>query len=502
MANPAPTDRAAMYIRMSTERQVYSPDHQRQKILEHASSLGLVIVAEYLDAGRSGLTIRCRPELRRLLADALSGASAFSSVLVYDVSRWGRFQDVDESAHYEYICRSAGVRVIYCAEQFADDSSPLTALLKGVKRSMAAEFSRELSAKVFAAQCRFITLGFKQGGTAGYGLRRAVVADDLSVTRILQFGERKSVGADRVVFVPGPASEIAVLRDIYRWYVVDRLGETAIADKLNWAGIGSEFRRPWTPWLVHSILTNEKYLGTLLFNRGSCKLQREAVRNPPETWIRKDTAFEALISRDMFELARKERQRRARKLTGDEMISVVREVFATNGKVTARLLTRVSTSTFPKLLARHFGSLTAAYETAGIATADQYRYVNTRQFVRDTGRAIAGSILDLAARAGGTAVRSLRRGEIAINDSLRVQIAVSRSRHDPAGNVRWKIGLPPCVDFVIAAQLGDTNLAVECYYLFAKCEFDEAVLTLRGERPDEFARYRFTSLPALFGLPA
>lgn len=502
MENPAPTDRAAIYLRMSTERQVYSPDHQRRKIMEHANSLGLVIVAEYLDVGKSGLTIKCRPELRRLLADALSGAATFSSILVYDVSRWGRFQDVDESAHYEYICRSAGVRVIYCAEQFADDSSPLAALLKGVKRSMAAEFSRELSAKVFAAQCRFITLGFKQGGTAGYGLRRAVVAEDLTVTRLLQFGERKSIGADRVVFVPGPSAEIAVLHDIYRWYVVDRLGETAISEKLNRAGIGSEFGRPWTPWLVHSILTNEKYLGALVFNRGSHKLQREAVRNPPESWIRKDAAFDALISRDMFERARKERQRRARKLTGDEMLSVVRKVFATNSKVTAKLLTSASTSTFPKSLARHFGSLTAAYETAGIATADQYRYVNTRRLVHDTGGAIVANILELAARAGGKAYRSLRRGEIIINDSLRVQIAVSRSRHDPAGYVRWKIGLPPCTDFVIAAQLDDRNLKVECYYLFPRCEFDTAVLTLRGEGPEDFARYRFNSLPALFGLTA
>jgi DNA invertase Pin-like site-specific DNA recombinase len=37
-------------------------------------------------------------------------------VLVYDVSRWGRFQDIDESAHYEFVCKQAGIKVAYCAE--------------------------------------------------------------------------------------------------------------------------------------------------------------------------------------------------------------------------------------------------------------------------------------------------------------------------------------------------------------------------------------------------
>ena len=99
----------------------------------------------------------------------------FKSILVYDVSRWGRFQDADESAYYEYICRQAGVAVHYCAEQFENDGSPVSTIVKGVKRAMAGEYSRELSSKVFQGACRLVKLGFRQGGTAGYGLRRMLV---------------------------------------------------------------------------------------------------------------------------------------------------------------------------------------------------------------------------------------------------------------------------------------------------------------------------------------
>lgn len=68
------------------------------------------------------------------------------------MSRWGRFQDADESAYYEYICKRAGIRIEYCAEQFENDGSPVSTIVKGVKRAMAGEYSRELSAKVFAGQ--------------------------------------------------------------------------------------------------------------------------------------------------------------------------------------------------------------------------------------------------------------------------------------------------------------------------------------------------------------
>ena len=95
-----------------------------------------------------------------------TGRADFQAILVYDVSRWGRFQDADESAYYEYLCKRAGIEVHYCAEQFENDGSPTSTIIKSVKRAMAGEYSRELSAKVFKGQCRLIELGYRQGGAA------------------------------------------------------------------------------------------------------------------------------------------------------------------------------------------------------------------------------------------------------------------------------------------------------------------------------------------------
>ena len=76
--------------------------------------------------------------LQRLLGDVVSGNAEFSAILFYDVSRWGRFQNTDESAHYEFLCKSAGVDVIYTAEPFANDGSLASSLVKHLKRAKSA----------------------------------------------------------------------------------------------------------------------------------------------------------------------------------------------------------------------------------------------------------------------------------------------------------------------------------------------------------------------------
>ena len=165
------------------------------------------------------MRIADRPGLRQLIEDVNRGRAEFSAVLVFDVSRWGRFQDADESAHYEFICKLAGIRVHYCAEQFSNDGSMAAALLKALKRTMAGEYSRELSKKVFAGQCRIVQNGFKIGGRAGYGLRRMLLDTSGNPKVILKHGEQKSLTTERVTYTLGEETELRVIRDIYSMFL-------------------------------------------------------------------------------------------------------------------------------------------------------------------------------------------------------------------------------------------------------------------------------------------
>ena len=154
-----PRRRAAAYLRMSTEHQQYSTENQMAVIERYAAEHGMEIVTTYADEAKSGLRLENRPGMRRMLADAQRKDSGFDTILVYDISRWGRFQNPDQGASLEYACEQAKVEVHYCMEQFVNDGSPVSTIVKAVKRTMAAEYSRELSNKVFAGQCRLIQLG-------------------------------------------------------------------------------------------------------------------------------------------------------------------------------------------------------------------------------------------------------------------------------------------------------------------------------------------------------
>jgi DNA invertase Pin-like site-specific DNA recombinase len=231
----------------------------------------------------SGLRIQGRDGLKQLIEDIQSGRADYEAVIGYDISRWGRFQDADESAYYEYICKRAGISVIYCAEQFENDGSPVSTIVKGVKRAMAGEYSRELYQKVFTGQCHLIELGYRQGGPPGFGLRRMLIDEREAEKGTLQRGEHKSIQTDRVTLVPG----LAIIQEIFHGFVEDRKFEAEIAEALNARGIVTDLGRAWTRGTVHQILINEKYMpdriaalladGTIGRNRITLRLQAKAL---------------------------------------------------------------------------------------------------------------------------------------------------------------------------------------------------------------------------------
>src|ERR1035437_303760 len=104
--------RAALYVRMSTEHQQYSPQNQSDVIRQYAADHNMDIVQVYSDHGRSGLNIAGRDGLNQLMSDVEAKRTDFTSLLVYDVSRWGRFQDVDESAYYVCLAKIMICRAI------------------------------------------------------------------------------------------------------------------------------------------------------------------------------------------------------------------------------------------------------------------------------------------------------------------------------------------------------------------------------------------------------
>lgn len=496
--------RAAVYVRMSTERQNYSIQHQRITIDDYARRRGISVVRSYEDSGKSGLRVEGRPGLRALLNDVAAGTADFDTILVYDVSRWGRFQNADESAYYEFVCRLAGIDVVYCAEPFVEDDSPMAAILKALKRLMAGEYSRELSAKVFAAQSNFTLMGFKQGGAAGYGLRRVALDVAGNPRGELRAGERKASLTDRVVLGLGSSEEALVISTIYDWYLRLKLGDKRIATMLNTAGVPGEAGKPWTKKTVNSVLTNEKYAGHAVYNRTSYKLRKHLIRNPPEMWIRKNGAYPALVPGDLFDKAQVERAERHRRYSDEELLGILRDIHAIYGKISALLIATRAPAPTPQTFKYHFGTLANAYKLAGLDVPEAFSYVESRRALRDIRAALLAKATDLILAAGGTVTPAAGKDMLRVNDVITLKIAAVRCQKEGAGN-RWRLraSLLTGADFVIAAKLAPDNRAITEFYLFRTAEYDAKWIELpsRPDASNSLNQNRFTDMGDMFRTP-
>jgi DNA invertase Pin-like site-specific DNA recombinase len=488
---------------MSTEHQKYSTENQAEIIAQYADRRGFEIVRTYEDTGKSGLRLDGRRALQLLIADVQSGSADFAAILVYDVSRWGRFQDADESAYYEFICREAGIAVRYCAEQFENDGSLSATIIKSMKRAMAGEYSRELSAKVFTGQCRLIRMGFRQGGPAGFGLRRQLLDEHRTPKAQLRRGEYKSLQTDRVILTPGPSEEIEVVRRLYRMFVVQQQSESEIAAALNREGVLSDLGRRWTRGTVHQVLTNEKYIGNNVYNRVSFKLKAKRVTNSGDIWVRSNGAFEPLVETDFFEAAQRIIRDRTRRFSDQELLNRLSALLAEKGWLSGLIIDEVeempSTSTF-----RHrFGSLVRAYQLVGYFPRRDYHYIETNKLLRALHPDIVAKIVTDIEGAGAVVRRNPLNELLMINDEFCVSVVIVRCKITAAGSQRWKVrldsGLRP--NITIAARMDSDNINVRDYYLLPWIGVGSAPsLRLAPENGILLDAYRFDTLDTFVDL--
>jgi DNA invertase Pin-like site-specific DNA recombinase len=487
---------------MSTEHQKYSTENQGDAIRVYAETHGMEIIRTYADAGKSGLSIKGRDALQRLIKDVETGAADFEVILVYDISRWGRFQDADESAYYEYICRRANIQVQYCAEQFDNDGSPVATIVKSVKRAMAGEYSRELSVKVFAGQCRLIELGYRQGGSAGFGLRRVLIGENGDRKGELARGEHKSLQTDRVVLAPGPAEEVVIVRDIYRQFIEGGKPESRIAADLNARGIKTDLGRDWTSSVVHQILTNEKYIGNNVYNRKSYKLKKKRVVNAPDMWIRADGVFEAIVDLQVFYTAQGIIRERNRRYSDAEMLDRLRGLFQRHGYLSGLVIDEADSMPASGAYQRRFGSLVRAYQLVGFTPDRDFRYIEVNRALRMLHRDVVANAVTEITDMGGVVERDPATDLLRINDEFTASIVIARCTHTKAGSLRWNIrfdtGLAP--DITIAVRMDKDNSAPRDYYLMPLIEMRTTRVRLAENNGLMLDAYRFDTLEKFFSL--
>lgn len=429
---------AAQYLRMSTEHQQYSMENQSAAIKRYADIHGFCVLQTYSDAAKSGLVLRNRTGLRQLLQDVVSKPS-YKAILVHDVSRWGRFQDSDEAAHYEFICKSAGVPVHYCAESFVNDGSLPSLIMKALKRMMAGEYSRELSVKVYEGSKHMSELGFKVGGAAGYGLRRMLVSVDRQHKQELAQGQRKNIKDDRVILVPGPQEEVNCIREMFRMYTEEHKLPITIARELNRNGVkyvGLK-RSEWYSGAVSRILENPKYTGCSVYGKKSQKLRTPRITMPKALWIITPGAWAPVVDQATFDKAQQRTQNQTFFKSDEQLLTELRELLAAKGTLSAKLI--AASPGFPSMQAytRRFGSLTEALARIeyGGAKIDKTLARRKRTVMRD-------ELIERIVTAADNGVSVIRpnthhRPTLRLRNNTLVSVYLCPSFKIKSGELRW-----------------------------------------------------------------
>ena len=433
---------AAEYLRMSTEHQQYSLQNQASLIREYAGAHGFEIIRTYSDAARSGLTLNKRSGLQHLLRDVLSGNSSYQAILVYDISRWGRFQDTDEAACYEFLCRTNSKEVHYCAEAFGNDETTSSSILKTLKRTMAAEFSRELGIGIFEVKRQLTLQGFWVNGQPAFGLRRKMISTSTKRSQILESGEQKNRSTSRVILVRGPRKEIELVQRMYRMALRGRMGCSEITRKLNELGLKHSGRR-WNVSTIHNILTNTAYTGSLVWNKTCQKLKRPTVHLDPEHWIRTRAAFRPIISHKSFMRVQEALKMRGaeRHWSDSDILDKLRCLLEKKGHLSQQLIDRTPGMPCSGAILNHFGCLLHAYQLIGYTCRERDIQASaTNKRTRRLRDELIEKLLKMfPSNLSICRFSDSRRVNVYMDGSLPISVLVCRTVRTPLRNLRWQL---------------------------------------------------------------
>jgi len=290
--------RVVSYVRMSTGRQETSPAQQRDAIAAHAVKHGYAIAHEYADLGITGDSIGKRPEFQRMIADGAAGK--FDRIVVYDRSRFGRFDSIDFGKAVAPL-RDAGVE-LECLDTGVEDWSDFGGRVIGmVAQEGKHQFLTDLSRATLRGKIAKVSSGRGYCGPTPYGYTRLTAIE----------------GRSRVSNLQVDTATAAVVRDIFDAYTRHDGSLAGVAAMLNRRGIPTaRAGQRWRPNAVHRILSNEVYMGDAVWGRrqkgryhGRDGMEVVRRKRGSKTGyiepIRHHNAVPAIVSRDLWSTAQK-----------------------------------------------------------------------------------------------------------------------------------------------------------------------------------------------------
>lgn len=235
-------NRVALYARFSSDNQrSESIDAQVRAMEAYCQQHRYVIVKTYVDEAKSATSDR-RPAFQEMIHDSSNGN--FNIVLVHKLDRFARNRY--DSAIYKRELKKNGVAVYSVLENL--DDSPESIIMESVLEGMGEYYSQNLAREVMkgmretALQCKHT------GGKPPLGY---------------------DVDPESHKLVVNPR-EAEIVRLVFGMYSRG-MGYSPILEELHNRGWVTKNGKSFQKNSLYSILTNQKYKGTYIFNRSSAK---------------------------------------------------------------------------------------------------------------------------------------------------------------------------------------------------------------------------------------
>ncbi len=269
--------RVALYARVSTEMQAeegFSIDAQLSEMRQEAQRRGWQVVAEYVDAGVSGRTLK-RPQFKAMMAAA--EAHAFDIIMVHDLSRISRslFDTIDFLARLDRL----NIDFISVREPDFDLTTPHGRLVIHILALLNQYYLDQLRMHTTKSKRYRARIGLYNASTPPLGYRH--VGDEKTPPEI----------------VP---EEAEVVRLAFRLYATGKYSDDQVAHILNERGFRTRTKRRFSKDAVREMLTNPFYVGKVVYRGGRH-------HGPAEVY---EGQHQAIISEDLWEAAQRAREAR------------------------------------------------------------------------------------------------------------------------------------------------------------------------------------------------
>ncbi len=283
----------AAYCRVSTEKEDQLNSLEAQKIFfqEYTERHGDNLVQLYADEGLSGTKIKNRKQFLRMMADAELGM--FDMVVVKDISRFAR-NTVDLLQNIRRL-RELGIETQFLTANMTSmgNSEFVLTVFGALAQEESANTSKRVKfgKKINAQKGRVPNIVFGYDKTNGDYF-------NLTINKV----------------------EADIIRQIYRWYVVDEYGTSKISHMLNKQGVKTKRGYEWSQNTVCRILENELYTGKIINGKQEVTdflTGKRESKNKDEWYVVKRPDL-CIISEEMFQKALQLRKERGKKIKSDK----------------------------------------------------------------------------------------------------------------------------------------------------------------------------------------